>query len=52
MNGLGRLKEFSGKEEDFQWSKKTAAFFAGVIKVSEMKVAIHQAFLSTMTSVE
>ena len=31
VNGLGRLKEFSGKEEDFQqWSKKTEAFFAAV----------------------
>ena len=30
-------KEFSGKEEDFQhWAKKTEAFFAGVIKESEM----------------
>ena len=37
MNGLGRPKEVSGKEEDFQhWSKKTEAFFAGVIKASEM----------------
>ena len=37
VNGLGRPKEFSGKEEDFQqWSKKTEAFFAGVIKESEM----------------
>ena len=52
VNGLGRPKECFGKEEDFQWSKKTAAFFAGVIKVSEMKVAIHQAFLSAVTSVE
>ena len=34
---LGRPKEFSGKEEDFQqWSKKTEALFAGVIKESEM----------------
>ena len=33
LNVLGRPKEFSGKEEDFQqWSKKTEAFFAGVIK--------------------
>ena len=31
--GLGRPKEFTGREEDFeQWSKKTEAFFAGVIK--------------------
>ena len=38
MNGLGPPKElFSGKEEDFQhWSRKTEAFFAGVIKESEM----------------
>ena len=37
VNGLGRPKEFSGKEDDFQqWSKKTEAFFAGVIKESEM----------------
>ena len=36
VNGLGRLKEFTGKEEDFQrWSKKTEAFFGGVIKESE-----------------
>ena len=35
VNGLGRPKEFSGKEEDFQqWSKKTEAFFAGAIKGS------------------
>ena len=32
-----RPKEFTGREEDFQqWSKKTEAFFAGVIKESEM----------------
>ena len=37
VNGLGRPKEFSGKEEDFQqWSKKTEDFFVGVIKESEM----------------
>ena len=35
--GLGRPKEFSGREEDFQqWSKKTEAFFAGVIKEAEL----------------
>ena len=34
---LGRPKEFSGKEKDFQqWSKKKEAFFTGVIKESEM----------------
>ena len=37
VKGLGRPKEFIGREEDFQqWSKKTKAFFAGVIKESEM----------------
>ena len=37
VKGLGRPKEFIGCEEDFQhWSKKTEAFFAGVIKESEM----------------
>ena len=37
VKGLGRPKEFSGREEDFQqWSKKMEAFFAGMIKESEM----------------
>ena len=37
VNGFGRPKEFSGKEEDSQqWAKKTEAIFAGVIKESEM----------------
>ena len=37
VNGLGRPKEFAGREEDFQqWSKKNEAFFAGVTKESEM----------------
>ena len=37
VKGLSRPKEFTGREEDFQqWSKKTEAFFAGVIKESEM----------------
>ena len=37
VKGVGRPKEFTGREEDFQqWSKKTEAFFAGVIKESEM----------------
>ena len=36
VKGLGRPKEFTGREEGFQqWSKKTEAFFAGVIKESE-----------------
>ena len=37
VNGLGLPKEFTGREEDFQqWSKKTEAFFAGVIMEWEM----------------
>ena len=37
MKSLGRPKEFTGREEDFQqWSKKTEAFLAGVITESEM----------------
>ena len=37
MKGLGRPEELFGREEDFQqWSKKTGAFFAGVIMESEM----------------
>ena len=36
MKDLGRPKEFTGKDEDFQkWSKNTETFFAGAIK-SEM----------------
>ena len=37
VEGLGRPNELSGKKKDFQqWSKKTEAFFARVIKGSEM----------------
>ena len=37
VKGLGHPKELTGREEYFQqWSKKTEAFFAGVIKESEM----------------
>ena len=37
MKVLGRPKEFSSKEEDFQqWSKKTEAFFVGATKEPEM----------------
>ena len=33
VKGLGRLKEFTGNDEDFQkWSKNTETFFAGAIK--------------------
>ena len=63
---MGRPKEFFGKEEDFQqWSKKTEAFFAGVIKESEMMLewaaeqgteitrdAIDLEFLTANTNVE
>ena len=36
-NDIGRPKDFSGKEEDFQqWSEKTEAFFERVIKESDM----------------
>ena len=32
VESLGRPKEFTGREEDFQqWSMKTEGFFAGVI---------------------
>ena len=52
VKGLGRPKEFSGRDEDFQqWSKKTEAFFAGVIKESVMMLewAAEQATESTTT---
>ena len=66
VKGLGRLEEFSGKEEDSQqWSKKTEAFSAGVIKEFGMMVdwsaeqateitttAIDPEFLPTVTNVE
>ena len=65
MKGLGRPKEFIGKEEDVQqWSKKTEAVFAGVIKESEMMLwsaeqaaeitqeLINLEFLPTATNVE
>ena len=52
VNGFGRPKEFSSKEEDFQqWSKKTEAFFAGVIKEFEMMLeAAEQATESRQNS--
>ena len=55
VKGLGRSKESSGKEEDFQqWSKKTEAFFAGVIKESEMMLgwAAEQATEITTTAID
>ena len=54
VKGLGRPKEFTGREEDFQqWSKKTEAFFAGVIKESEMMLewASEQPKEVTMTAI-
>ena len=55
VKALGRPKEFTGREEDFQeWSKKTEAFFAGVIKESEMMLewAAEQATEITTTAIE
>ena len=55
VKGLGRLKEFTGKEEDFQqWSKKTEAFFAGLIKESEMMLgwAVEQLTEITTTAID
>ena len=55
VKGLGRPKEFSGREEDFQeWTKKTEAFFASVIKESEMMLesAAEQATEMTMTAID
>ena len=41
VKGLGRPKEFTGSEEDFQQlSKKTEAFFAAVIKEFEMMFGV------------
>ena len=66
VKGLGRPKEFTGKEEDFlQWSRMTEASFAGVIQESEMMLEwsaeqvtditqglIDLEFLPTATNVE
>ena len=54
MNGLGRPKEFTGREDFQQWSKKTEAFFAGVIKESEMMLewAAKQATEITTTAID
>ena len=55
VKGLGRPKELSGKEEDFQqWPKKTEAFFAGVIKESAMMLewAAEQPTEITTTAVD
>ena len=55
VTGLGRPKEFSGREEDFQqWSKKTEADIASVIKESEMMLewAADQTIEITTTAVD
>ena len=55
LKGLGRPREFTGREEDFQQrSKKTEAFFAGVIKESEMMLewAAEQATEITTTAID
>ena len=55
VKDLGRPKEFSGREEDFQqWSKKTEAFFAGVIKESEMLLewTVEQTIEITTTAID
>ena len=55
VEGLGRPKEFTDPEGDFQqWSKKTEAFFAGVIKESEMtsERAAEQATEITTTAID
>ena len=55
VKGLGRPKEFTGREEDFQqWSKKTKAFCAGVIQESEMMLewAAEQPKEITMTAID
>ena len=55
VKGLGRPKEFTGLDEDFrQWSWKTEAFFAGVIKESEMMLewAAEQTVEITTTAID
>ena len=55
VKGLGRPMEFTGREEDFQQlSKKTEAFFAGVIKEFEMMLewAAEQTTEITTTAID
>ena len=66
VKGLGCSSEFSSNDEDLQqWSKKTEAFFAGVIKESDMMLewtaeqmteisteTINREFLPIMTNEE
>ena len=53
VNGLGRPKEFSGKEFQ-QWAKKTEALFAGVAKESVMMLewAAEQTTEITTTAID
>ena len=54
VKGLGRPKEFTGRDEDFQCSKKTEVFFAGVIKEFEMMLewAAEQVMEITTTAID
>ena len=55
VKSQGRPKVVSGKEEDFQpWAKKMEAFFAGVIKESEMMLewSAHQTMEITTTAID
>ena len=54
VKGLGRPKEFSGREDFQQWSTKTEAFFVGVIKESEMMLewAAEQTIAITTTAID
>ena len=55
VKGLGRPKAFTGRGEDLQqWSKMTEAFFAGVIRESDMMLewAAQQATEITTTAID
>ena len=53
VKGLGRPKDFTGREEDFQqWSKKTEAFFAGGIKEMMLEWAAEQPTEITTTAID
>ena len=54
MKGLARVKAFTGRGEDFQQWSKTEAFFAVVIKESEMMLewAAEQATEITTTAID
>ena len=51
VKGFGKQKEFIDKKEDLQqWSKKSEAFFVGMIKVSELM--LEESVTPTKTNVE